>query len=192
MYRFSGILTAALISTNVALVQQVVAAPVGGVLNGDDYRVRAHDKYSKGDYPGALADYNQAIILNPQDSRAYTFRGILKDSKLNDTAGALADYDQAIALDPKFPYSFIVRGRLKEKRLNDFQGALADYNRAIAINPKYAYAYHNRGTLKKQRLNDKTGAIKDLRQAAKLYRAEGETDSLQSVLGELQELGAKE
>jgi tetratricopeptide (TPR) repeat protein len=39
----------------------------------------------------ALADYNQAISLDPKYALAYYNRGILKATKLNDRQGAISD-----------------------------------------------------------------------------------------------------
>jgi tetratricopeptide (TPR) repeat protein len=144
------------------------------------------------DPQGALADYNQVISLNPQAADAYYNRGILKADKLNDPQGALADYNQTISLNPQEADAYNYRGNLKYEKLNDPRGALADYNQATSLNPKYAIAYYNRGLLKYTRLNDTPGAIADFRTAAKLFRAQGQTENLQRPLEELRILGATE
>jgi tetratricopeptide (TPR) repeat protein len=144
------------------------------------------------DSEGALADYNLAISLNPKFAEAYVNRGLLKAGKLNDPEGALADYNLAISLDPQDAIAYSNRGNLKQTKLNDLQGALADYNKAISLNPQNAKAYYNRGVLKVQKLNDTSGAIADFRTAAKLFRAQGQTQSLQIVLKKLRVLGATE
>ena len=76
--------------------------------------------------------------------------------------------------------------------MNDSQGALADYNQAIALNPILSEAYNDRGVLKQEKLKDRAGAIEDLRQAAKLFRARGQTQYLQTTLSKLRQLGATE
>jgi tetratricopeptide (TPR) repeat protein len=78
------------------------------------------------------------------------------------------------------------------KQVQEFQRSLADYNQAIIINPKYSGAYGNRGILKYDKLNDRTGAIQDFRQAARLYREEGDNHSAQIAIRALQQLGATE
>jgi tetratricopeptide (TPR) repeat protein len=141
------------------------------------------------DLLGALSDYNQAISLNPKYSNAYYNRGNLKKNKLNDVQGALSDYNQAISLDPKYSKAYNNRGNLKKNKLNDVQGALSDYNQAISLNPKNSNAYYNRGDLKK---DDIQGAIQDFRQAARLYREQGQTQDLQDAIDRLRQLGAVE
>jgi tetratricopeptide (TPR) repeat protein len=144
------------------------------------------------DVKGALADYNKAIALNPKLAEAYVNRGSLKATKLNDVKGALADYNKAIALNPKLAEAYANRGSLKKDQLNDAQGALADYNKAIELNPRNALAYGNRGILKGEKLNDRPGGIADLRTAAKLFRAQGQTQYLQIGIAALRRLGVTE
>jgi tetratricopeptide (TPR) repeat protein len=144
------------------------------------------------DYQRALANYNQAITINPKDSEAYSNRAILKYNKLNDYQGALADYNEAIMINPQYFKAYGNRAVLKYTKLNDYQGALADCNQAIIINPQYSQAYSNRAVLKYTKLNDQTGAIQDLRQAAWLYREQGNTQGLQAAISTLKQLGAAE
>jgi tetratricopeptide (TPR) repeat protein len=144
------------------------------------------------DPQGALADHNTAISLNPKYAIAYYSRGNLKKNKLNDPQGALDDYNQAIFLNPKLAVAYNNRGLLKKNKLNDPQGALADYNQSISLNPEFAEAYGNRAILKYEKFNDRAGAIADLRTAAKLFRAQGQTQLLQKTLDNLRVLGATE
>jgi tetratricopeptide (TPR) repeat protein len=156
------------------------------------YITRGNLKDDLNDPQGALVDYNQAIALNSQDAAFYNTRGNLKFGKLNDPQGALSDFNQAIALDPQNAIAYYNRGSLKDYRLSDTPGALADYNQAISLNPKYANAYAGRGLLQHLKLKNRQRAIADLRTAAKLFRAQGQTQSLQKILEILRFLGATE
>jgi tetratricopeptide (TPR) repeat protein len=132
------------------------------------YLMRAWAYYQIDKFEQSLADYNQAIIIDPKYYAAYNNRAILKADKLNDTQGALADYDQAIIIDPKSAAAYDNRASLKAGKLNDIRGALADYDQAIALNPKYSNAYYNRASLKAGELNDIRGALTDYDQAITL------------------------
>jgi tetratricopeptide (TPR) repeat protein len=143
------------------------------------------------DLQGALADYNQSTALDPKYADAYYNRGNLKYQKLSDTQGALADYNQAIALNPKYVEAYCNRGILKKDK-NDPKGALADFNQSIVLNRNFAEAYGNRGVLKAYKLNDRPGAIQDFRAAARLFRQQGRTTEMQTVIELLRALGATE
>ncbi len=132
-----------------------------------DYDKSAKQKSNKGDYSGALADYDRAIKLKPNDSSSYTNRGFLKYETLSDYPGALTDYNQAIKLNPKSAIAYNNRGLLKHKKLSDYQGALADYNQAIELDRTLTIAYNNRGLLK-EKLQDNRGALADYNLLIKL------------------------
>jgi tetratricopeptide (TPR) repeat protein len=122
-------------------------------------------KQGKGDLDGAMADYNQAIQLDPKYSAAYDNRGNLRRQK-GDLSGALADTNQAISLNPKNAIACFNRAKVKEAK-GDLDGAIADFNKAISLNPRYGAAYRERGNAR-QKKGDVNGASADLNQAAKL------------------------
>ena len=68
--------------------------------NARTYHDRGLAKRKKGDLNGAMADYNQAIQLNPKYAAAYKNRGNAKRKK-GDLNGANADFNQAIELGLK-------------------------------------------------------------------------------------------
>jgi tetratricopeptide (TPR) repeat protein len=70
------------------------------------------------DYQGALADYNQAILLQPEiSSDAYYSRANLKYTKLNDRAGAIQDFRQAARLSRKDGDSQVLQKVIDQLRL---------------------------------------------------------------------------
>jgi tetratricopeptide (TPR) repeat protein len=66
---------------------------------------------AKGDLDRAIADYDQAIRLDPKHEHAYVNRGIAWKAK-GDLERAIANYDQAIRLDPKHEHAYVNRGAL--------------------------------------------------------------------------------
>jgi S1-C subfamily serine protease len=104
---------------------------------------------------------------------------------------AIQEFSTAIRLNPSYQYAYLMRA-LAYEQVQEFQKSLADYNQAIVINPKDSEAYYNRAILKKDKLNDIQGAIQDLRQAARLFREQGNTQNLQLAIGLLQQLCATE
>ena len=162
--------------------QKVATAP-----KADDFLLQATDKFNKNDYRGAIADYNQALKINPNLAQAYYNRGVVRDV-LGDKQSAIADYNQALKINPNFDRAYYNRGVVRHI-LGDKQSAIADYNQALKINPNLAQAYHNRGVVRRQ-LGDKQAAIADYNQAIKInpnyadaYNSRG---VVRSYLGDIQ------
>jgi tetratricopeptide (TPR) repeat protein len=104
---------------------------------------RGEQRYWKDDFRGAIADYTQAIRLDPNFDYAYINRGLCR-FQLKDFQGAIADYTQALRINPNFAYAYLDRGDARIQ-IKDFQGAIADYTQAIRQHPNLAYAYTRRG-----------------------------------------------
>jgi tetratricopeptide (TPR) repeat protein len=147
----------------VQLTQPVATLPTNQSLNASDYFLRANEKSDRGDIAGALADLNQAIVINPKYDIAYNNRGLIQ-YKQNNWSQALADYNQAISINPKNDSSLNNRGLLKIEKTNDYPGALADLNQAIAINANNSDAFNNRGFLKYLQ-NNTAGSLADYNQS---------------------------
>jgi tetratricopeptide (TPR) repeat protein len=108
------------------------------------YYSRGLAYYDKGDDDRAIAEYIEAIRLDPKFAQAYSSRGLAYDHK-GDLGHADPDYNEAIRLDPKYAQAYFNRGNAYYQKGDDDR-AIADYNEAIRLTPKYAYAYNNRGT----------------------------------------------
>jgi len=134
-------------------------------LSAEDYFARALNKQNQSDFKGAIADYNQAIQINPKYADAYYGRGLAKYT-LRENQGAIADYNQAVRINPNLSEAYYVRGGMKSE-LRDKQGAISDYDQAIRINPNFALAYYDRGN-EKSELGDKQGAMSDYDQAIRI------------------------
>ena len=113
----------------------------------------------QGDNDRAIADYSQAITLNPKYVAAYTNRGnALFDKKNFDSA--IADYSQLIALDPKYLIAYYNRGNAY-RSMGDYSHAIADYSEIITRDPNNAGALFSRGRLALL-TGDLPGALADL------------------------------
>ena len=84
---------------------------------------------NKGNLDNAIADYNEAIRLDPNNADAYYNRGIAWGRKGN-LDNAIADYNEVIRLNPNFADAYYNRGIIKLKKLN-LIGAGADFARAM-------------------------------------------------------------
>jgi tetratricopeptide (TPR) repeat protein len=94
------------------------------------------------DYSRAIANYTEAVRLNPRNHDAFFNRGNAYLAQ-RDFARAIADYSEAIRINPRDSGSFANRG-IAYKRQKDFARAIADYNEAIRINPRDSDTFANR------------------------------------------------
>ena len=95
---------------------------------------------------------------------------------------AIIDLDRAIELKPDYAIAYDLRALIKYQKLKDFPGALTDFNRALGINPSLATSYYNRALLKYRNLQDRAGGIADMQEAAKLFKAKGNSESAQDAM----------
>lgn len=120
-----------------------------------DHISRAHEKESKGDLDGAMAEFGRAIEEQPdRRAEAYEFRGRIKERK-GDWNAALADYDALVALDPKKADPYYIRATAKKQHGN-FEGAMADFTRAAELRSS-GISFVEIGNLRKAN-GDSTGA----------------------------------
>ena len=98
---------------------------------------------AKGDSDKAIADYTEAIRLDPKRTDAYFNRGSAWAHK-KDYDKAVADYTEAIRLNPKDGNAFNSRG-ITYFDMGEFPKAITDHTEAIRLDPKYTRAYLNRG-----------------------------------------------
>lgn len=120
----------------------------------------------QGKYADALAAFNHAIELNPQDSVAHHQRGNVYSLQGKHDDEALADFNRAIAFDPENSSAYRSRGVFHNTRGN-YAEALADFNRAIALDPEDYSTYSSRGLLyNNQALYDE--ALADFNRAMQL------------------------
>ncbi|CCI02913.1 tetratricopeptide repeat protein [Microcystis aeruginosa] len=80
---------------------------------------------------GAIQDYNQAIYLQPQDAKAYVYRGLMRANKYQEYAGALEDFTAAVARNRHDAAAHYHRGLVLYK-LGRYQEAVDNYNNALA------------------------------------------------------------
>jgi len=117
------------------------------------------------DYDRAIADFNQALKLDPNDAIAYNERGLAYYHN-KDYDRAIADFNQAIKLNPTFAIAYNNRG-FAYYDLKDYDRAFADFNQAIKLNPSIPIVYQGRGLVYLDK-KDYDRAIADFNQALKL------------------------
>lgn len=98
-----------------------------------------------GRHAEALASYDRALALRPDDPQLLSNRGVAL-YELGRSAEALASYDRALALQPGFAAVLTNRGNALHA-LKRFDEALASYDRALWLAPDFPEALSNRGTI---------------------------------------------
>jgi tetratricopeptide (TPR) repeat protein len=123
---------------------------------------------NKGDRDHAMADFTDAIRLDPDSSLAYSNRGILWREK-KDLDRAIADFTDAIRIEalprsdlpgPGYVNIYTNRG-LAWQAKGDWDHALADYNQAIRFDSKDAEAFYYRAQVYASK-HELDNAISDL------------------------------
>jgi tetratricopeptide (TPR) repeat protein len=100
------------------------------------YAARGTDWLNKKEYDKAIADFDQAIRLDPKFAPAYHNRGLAWWHQ-KEYDRAIADYSEAIRLDPKDAAAYYNRGNAWSDK-KEYDKALADYSEVIRFDPRYA------------------------------------------------------
>jgi tetratricopeptide (TPR) repeat protein len=129
------------------------------------HRATAYDY--EDDYEKAVADYSEAIRLEPT-LRRYDARCSSR-SIMNQLDLALADCNAALKIAPRDPDALDSRGFVY-LRLGRFDEAIIDYNAALGVRPAFQNALFGRG-IAKLRKGDTSGGNADIA-AAKAIEAE--------------------
>jgi len=119
--------------------------------NFEHYALRAVAYRKIKSFDLSVADFNEAIRINPTEPDLRTEKGVSlfhqKNIKL-----ALVEMNKAVELDPENPYRYSSRAYIKDA-LKDVQGAIEDYQEAIKLDPKDAIAHNNLGMLEEKKGN---------------------------------------
>jgi tetratricopeptide (TPR) repeat protein len=149
----------------------------GGLLIQTNHKEQAKEFFDKSDATihqlrPTIADYDQAIKLDPDDAANYFLRGDIYFHR-SDWDHALSDYDKAIKLNSHYAYALCHRASAYHYQKRD-SDALEDLAKAIDADPDFDPPYRTRGML----YNDQKKydlALKDFDQALKLDKNDSET-----------------
>ncbi|MDY6784102.1 MAG: J domain-containing protein [Cyanobacteriota bacterium] len=145
--------------------------PRKATLSPYKFYVKGAQKLLEKDYQGAIAQYNQAIRLNPRFVEAFLKRAEVR-YKLGDDRGTLEDCRQVLEIDSDYAEAYYYQGRARY-RLGYSQSAIEAYNQALCLDPRNGQTYYHRGIASND-LNNKGAAINDWQKAAELFEATGD------------------
>ena len=150
-----------------------------------NYKRIAGEAYQRGDYPKAIANYVEAIRLNPDDEWLYYMRGNanLGQGRYDE---AITDYDEAIQLLPDFAEAYHWRGRAKHL-LKRYDEAITDYDEAIRLDPNDLHAYCYRAKAKME-AGELTSAQPDLQLALLLAEKTGDAELIKEINKDISEI----
>jgi HEAT repeat protein len=112
-----------------------------------------------------LADWTEAIQLDPADAQAYRCRAAVH-LELGDADGAIADGAEAIRLEPEDGRAYLTRGKAF-LATRAFDQAIADFTELIRLEPENLDA-HNQRAIAFKRLGNYERAIADYTEALQL------------------------
>ena len=98
----------------------------------EDYLNRGNTYHDKGEFNRAIAEYDKAIRLKPDNAIAYLNKGAAYFFKGN-LDQAMVDFNQAIALDPYLASAYYSRGLVYQER-GDTERATADFRMVVDLN----------------------------------------------------------
>jgi curved DNA-binding protein CbpA len=110
--------------------------------SADDHHINAKDA-GAGDQDPALAAYDEALRIDPDNPAVLRDRGMLRRRK-GALDSALVDLDRAIRSSFTDASAYRDRGMVWYEK-GRYDRAIADFDRAIKIDPKFADAYIDRG-----------------------------------------------
>jgi len=170
-------------SDQAACDRAIASAKFGGKDLGALYRYRAYAKShaEKPDLDAAIADYSEAVRLDPNNFIPFILRANVYSDK-GQRELAIKDYDRVIELNPRADF-YNNRGDSLRKTGN-VDRAIADLDEAIKLDPNYIGAYWNRG-LAYQDKGDPARAADDYKKALSLNPSESARKQIEALLKEV-------
>ena len=107
-----------------------------------DYINRALARYQINDLRGAMADYDKALEVNPNEYLGYYNRGLLR-AQVGDNNRAIDDFNMVLKFNPE-EYTAMLNRAMLRVETGDIQGAITDYTAIINKYPNFFPAYYMR------------------------------------------------
>lgn len=115
-------------------IQEDQPAPVDDKPPVNTAYKRALAKARQGELNGAIADFTEALRVDPKLAAAYYHRGLARHKK-GDLQGAIVDFNTALLLNPKYAEAYHSRA-LARAECKHYSGAIADGRKFLDLQPK--------------------------------------------------------
>ena len=129
---------------NLELIKMLTEKQSSNASSNNDaeaYNNRGNAYYEKGDYDRAIAEYTEAIRLDPNFAEAYNNRGSVYGVK-GDLDRAISDFSQAIRLNPNYAEAYNNRGMAYYGK-RDYVKTAEDWAATLRIDPNHSDARKN-------------------------------------------------
>ena len=147
--------------------------------DADEHIVQGNLLVGQGQYNRAVAEYTEAIRIEPRSALAYMGRGVAR-AKAGRVKQAIADQTEAIRIDPRASAAaFRNRGR-DHSDPGAVKSALADFTEAIRLEPQDAGDLCDRATVY-NRLGKYALAIADANEGVRLQLPSSSSATAQGV-----------
>lgn len=103
------------------------------------YINRGNIHLARAEYPLALADFDAAIALFPENAEAHLNRGVALIAT-EQFGPAIVSLTEAVSRGVHEPHKAYYNRAVAREALGDFRGALEDYSTALAIRPDWGLA----------------------------------------------------
>ncbi|HEC34395.1 MAG TPA: hypothetical protein ENI37_06730 [Chloroflexi bacterium] len=164
-------LAAALVVAAGWLVYERFLAPPPSVRQALRHAARGQERLEAGDPVGALAEFEAAACLTPDDPEMLLWIGILRQ-RLGDEDGAQAAYEAARDLGLNDEEFLLQRGTLF-LQVGDLERARADAEAVVGLSPRWGYGFYLRACVE-EAAGEIQAAVADYRHAADLANAAGD------------------
>ncbi|MDP3047910.1 MAG: tetratricopeptide repeat protein [Thermodesulfovibrionales bacterium] len=127
-------------------IQVLTSGIIEAKITDDERLLQANEWFDKGykyginkEYDAAIEAFTSSIALNPNDAKAYLFRGAFYGSE-GQYDRAIEDLNKAIALNPNIAEAYYKRGRAYAK-LGNMGRAISDFQKACDMGSEKGCSY---------------------------------------------------
>ena len=126
-----------------------------------NYINRAMARYNQNNLRGAMADYDTALALDPNNFLGHYNRGLLRAQVGDDNRG-IEDFDFVLKLEPDNLMALFNRALLLEQTGN-LRGAVRDYSKVIEEYPNFWFGLQHRASCYRRLGNTKQAELDEFR-----------------------------